>query len=72
MPAEHHLPDCDRFRHNTPLIQRLAELEKITAALATAVQRACDESDYCFACDGHPEHGHGGECPLVAYQASVE
>lgn len=28
MPAEHHLPECDRFRHNSPLIARAEAAEE--------------------------------------------
>lgn len=34
-------------------------------SLREAVQRACEETDYCFACDQHPSVGHRENCPLV-------
>jgi hypothetical protein len=32
--------------------------------LKAALERACDETDYCYVCDMHPSSGHADGCLL--------
>jgi hypothetical protein len=36
----------------------------IIKQLREALQRCCDEQDYCYVCDNHPSHGHAPDCPV--------
>lgn len=55
--------DAARLRDAEAALRDYAELrDRLTAAL----QRCCDETDYCYVCDNHPSHGHAADCPLGA------
>lgn len=53
------------------LDERLYALVGEADVLTAALERACDETDYCYACDNHPSHGHAASCTLASVRVPV-
>jgi len=49
------------------LIALVPDLARLCTGMAAGLQRCADESDYCYACDNHPSHGHAEDCPLAKF-----
>lgn len=47
--------------------KRIASLETENASLTAALNRALNDSDYCYVCGNHGKHA--AECPLAAHPA---
>jgi hypothetical protein len=71
--AEDEVDGCLTSKPPQPTVRSQSSLVRADACevavrenvkLRAAIQRACDESDYCCACDCHPSHGHADDCPL--------
>ena len=67
LPAVDHKAGADScdFCQAVSDVNELVALASRASQMEEAVQRCCDESDYCYACDCHPSHGHADSCPLT-------
>jgi hypothetical protein len=46
------------------LIVQAVNAAEAFVEVAEAMQRCCEETDYCYVCDNHPSHGHASTCAL--------